>query len=68
MTGYEVANLSDALSKAKAAGVSVLVDPYKAGDRNAAMVQFPGGYIAEIHGTDGDSPLLSIGPVAGAVV
>ena len=49
ITGYEVANLSDTLSKAKAAGVAVLVDPYKADDRSAAMVQFPGGYIAEIH-------------------
>src|SRR6266446_4313253 len=49
ITGYEVVNLSDSLSKAKAAGVTVLVDPYKADDRNAAMVQFPGGYIAEIH-------------------
>jgi hypothetical protein len=49
ITGYEVANLSDTLSKAKAAGVVVLVGPYKADDRNAAMVQFPGGYIAEIH-------------------
>src|SRR5713226_1747840 len=49
VTGYEVANLSDTLSKAKAAGVAVLVDPYKADDRNAAIVQFPGGYIAEIH-------------------
>jgi hypothetical protein len=49
ITGYEVANLSDTLSKAKAAGVAVLIAPYKAEDRNAAMVQFPGGYIAEIH-------------------
>jgi hypothetical protein len=49
MTGYEVANLSDTLTKAKAAGVVVLVAPYKAADRSAAMVQFPGGYIAEIH-------------------
>ena len=49
MTGYEVADLSETLSKAKAAGVSILVAPYKADDRNAAMVQFPGGYIAEIH-------------------
>jgi len=49
MTGYEVANLSDTLSKAKAAGAAVLVDTYKADDRNAAMVQFPGGYIAELH-------------------
>jgi hypothetical protein len=49
VTGYEVANLSDTLSKAKAAGAAVLVDTYKADDRNAAMVQFPGGYIAEVH-------------------
>jgi hypothetical protein len=49
MTGYEVANLSDTLSKAKAAGVDVLVGPYQADQRNAAMVQFPGGYIAEVH-------------------
>jgi hypothetical protein len=49
ITGYEVANLSYTLSKANAAGVAVLVDPYKASDRNAAMVRFPGGYIAEIH-------------------
>jgi len=49
ITGYEVANLSDTLSKAKAAGVAVLVDLYKAEDRSAAMVQFPGGYIAEVH-------------------
>src|SRR5208337_2690621 len=39
-TGYEVANLSDTLSKAKAAGVSILVAPYRADDRDAAMVQF----------------------------
>jgi len=49
ITGYEVANLSNTLSKAKVAGVAVLVGPYKADDRNAAMVRFPGGYIAEIH-------------------
>ena len=49
ITGYEVANLSDTLSKAKAAGVAVLVAPYKSADRNAAIVRFPGGYIAEIH-------------------
>ena len=49
ITGYEVADLSDTLSKAKAAGVGVLVGPYKTYDQNAAMVRFPGGYIAEIH-------------------
>ena len=36
-------------TKAKAAGVQVLVPPYTADHRAAAMVQFPGGYIAEIH-------------------
>ena len=48
-TGYEVANLSETLKKAKAAGATVLVEPYSSGDRRAAMVQCPGGYIAEIH-------------------
>jgi hypothetical protein len=48
-TGYEVANLADTLIKAKAAGASVLITPYTADHRSAAMVQFPGGYIAEIH-------------------
>jgi predicted enzyme related to lactoylglutathione lyase len=49
MTGYEVANLADTLGKAKTAGVSVLVGPYASDGRTSAMVQFPGGYIAEIH-------------------
>jgi hypothetical protein len=49
VTGYEVANLADTLVKAKASGVAVLVPPYTADQRNAAIVQFPGGYIAEIH-------------------
>jgi len=49
MTGYEVANLADTLTKAKAASVEVIVPPYKTEEREAAVVQFPGGYIAEIH-------------------
>jgi hypothetical protein len=48
-TGYEVRNLSDTLIKAKAAGVDVLVPPYKTDERDAIVVRFPGGYIAEIH-------------------
>jgi hypothetical protein len=47
--GYEVVSLSDTLAKAKAAGVTVLVNPYIADGRQAAMVAFPGGYLAEIH-------------------
>ena len=49
VTGYEVANLADTLAKSKAAGVETLVPPYMADQRDAALVQFPGGYIAEIH-------------------
>jgi hypothetical protein len=49
LMGYEVANLGETLKKATAAGVNVLVPPYSAGDREAAFLQFPGGYIAEIH-------------------
>ena len=48
-TGYEVRNLTDTLAKAKTAGVTILVAPYTAEQRNSAVVQFPGGYIAEIH-------------------
>ncbi|WP_321868735.1 VOC family protein [Burkholderia ubonensis] len=48
-TGYEVASLAQTLDKAKAAGVTVLVPPYSADGRDAAIVQFPGGYVAEIH-------------------
>jgi len=53
ITGYQVSDLSDTLSRAKAAGATVLVEPYKAAQRRAAMVAFPGGYIAEIHSSDG---------------
>jgi len=49
MTGYEVASLADTISRAKSAGVTILVAPYTADQRSAALVQFPGGYIAEIH-------------------
>jgi hypothetical protein len=49
ITGFEVANLSDTLTKAKAAGATVVVDPYTADGRQASVVAFPGGYIAEIH-------------------
>jgi hypothetical protein len=52
MTGYEVTDLAETLGKAKKAGATVLSGPYQAAGRNAAMVQFPGGYIAEIHSTD----------------
>jgi hypothetical protein len=49
MTGYEVTSLTDTLAKAKPVGVVVLVPPYTADRRSCAVLQFPGGYIAEIH-------------------
>lgn len=49
MTGYEVSDLNATLDKAKSLGVEVLVEPYMAANRKAALVRFPGGYVAEIH-------------------
>ena len=40
MTGYELANLSETLSKVKVAGVAVLVGLYKADVRNAPWCDF----------------------------
>jgi hypothetical protein len=49
ITGYEVTNLEDTLTKAKATGVEILVAPFTADQRTSSIVRFPGGYIAEIH-------------------
>jgi hypothetical protein len=49
LTGYQVTDLGDTLAKAKAAGVSVVSPTYGAGDRATAIIEFPGGYIAEVH-------------------
>jgi len=49
LTGYQVQDLGATLEKAKATGAKVLSAPYKATDRTSAIVEFPGGYIAEIH-------------------
>jgi len=51
LTGYETTNLDTTVAKARSAGARVLVKPYSAGDRRSSFVQFPGGYIAEIHAT-----------------
>ena len=60
MTGYEVTNLEETLARGKAAGVSVLVAPYETKDRSAAIVQFPGGYVAEIHCVAGKEGLSAV--------
>ena len=53
LTGYEVADLSETLGKAKAAGATVLVEPFSSRGRQSSIIQFPGGYIAEIHAVSG---------------
>jgi hypothetical protein len=49
LTGYEVTDLKDTLTKATTSGATVLVEPSISERRDSTMVQFPGGYIAEIH-------------------
>ena len=49
ITGYQVSDLNATLEKAKISGAKILSAPFAATDRTTAIVQFPGGYIAEIH-------------------
>jgi predicted enzyme related to lactoylglutathione lyase len=49
MTGYEVTDLKQTIDKARASGARILTGPYSSDGRDAAIVEFPGGYIAEIH-------------------
>jgi hypothetical protein len=50
-TGYQVTDLAATLAKAEAAGAKVLFTPYQTGKGKTSIVEFPGGYIAEIHDT-----------------
>lgn len=52
-TGYQVADVAATIAKAKTFGATVLAGPYTAEDRTAAMIEFPGGYVAEIHSSAG---------------
>jgi hypothetical protein len=49
ISGYEVSDLNETLAKARSHGATVLVEPVELSDRRTAVVQFPGGFIAEIH-------------------
>lgn len=49
LTGYEVTDLDATLKRAQDSGAKVVVDAHAEGSRRAAMVQFPGGYVAEVH-------------------
>jgi predicted enzyme related to lactoylglutathione lyase len=49
ISGYQVQDLAATLEKARAAGVTILSAPYRTTDRTTTIVEFPGGYVAEIH-------------------
>ena len=49
MAGYEVSDLEATLENARQNGVNLIVAPFSSDGRDAAMVEFPGGFIAEIH-------------------
>ncbi|MFJ9608505.1 glyoxalase [Kitasatospora sp. NPDC101176] len=51
LTGYQVDDLAATLARATAAGAQVRWGPTATADRDSALVQFPGGYLAEIHDT-----------------
>jgi predicted enzyme related to lactoylglutathione lyase len=48
-TGYDVPNLAETLERAKGAGATVLVPLFATVNRISAVVEFPGGFIAELH-------------------
>ena len=48
-TGYQVADLDATLTKAQGVGVKVLSPANRTVEGRTAMVEFPGGYVAEIH-------------------
>lgn len=48
-TGYQVADLTATLGKATGSGAKVLVPAFDSKGRRSALVEFPGGYVAEIH-------------------
>ncbi|MEI9890668.1 MAG: hypothetical protein WDN45_08770 [Caulobacteraceae bacterium] len=48
-TGYEVSDLTATLAKASTAGAKVWAGPYVSRGRGSAVIEFPGGYIAEVH-------------------
>jgi len=49
ITGYEVTDITATLAKAKLANARILWGPHTTKDRTTAILEFPGGYIAELH-------------------
>jgi predicted enzyme related to lactoylglutathione lyase len=49
VTGYEVGDVPATIAKAQSNGAHLLTGPYPVDGGQAAILDFPGGYIAEIH-------------------
>jgi predicted enzyme related to lactoylglutathione lyase len=49
ISGYEVNDINATLAKVASSGGKVLSPRYDSKDRSSAVVEFPGGYVAEIH-------------------
>lgn len=49
INGYEVKDLAATVERAEVNGVRVLTSRFDDADRSSIMVEFPGGYIAELH-------------------
>jgi hypothetical protein len=49
VTGYQVSDLEATLGKAQGVGVKVLSPANRTVEGSTAIVEFPGGYVAEIH-------------------
>ena len=50
MTGYGVSALAETLARAEGSGARIVVATRQIDDHESAIVEFPGGYLAEIHG------------------
>lgn len=48
-TGYQVPDLAATMDKAQANGVKVLSQPFQTDIGKSVIVEFPGGYVAEMH-------------------
>jgi len=49
VAGYAVDDVAATVTKATAAGAEALVPPRDVGGATSAVLQFPGGYVAEVH-------------------
>lgn len=49
VAGYQVGDMAAVITKAQSAGAHVLVPVIRSGNTTSAILQWPGGYLAEVH-------------------